>query len=226
MYRGWRIVTIVGVVIACVAAGLAQSEIRTKTLVINGRRGEATMYVIDGKAFVAVETIARIGHAEVTFQGDEIVVTFPPAPSSSSDAHSAAASSMTPDFMREAIRCLSSLKEWQTVLARAIQRGVPGDGSRLVVFHDRAAEGLRLATVAASTSSDQNALQLLSNNFAQVDNWTRKLVQERKSMSSGNYSLTPDALDNDSEYQRLANCSNAVGSILSSGRYEDSSDCH
>jgi hypothetical protein len=209
-------------IIATVA--FAQSELRKKTLVINGRSGEATVFVVDGKPFISVETLVRIGEATVATEGNEVILTFPPA-LAQSQPH-APSPEMSADFMREAIQELAIIKDWYTTLARAIERGVPGDGSRLVIFNDRATEGLRLATVAASSSSDQSGLQLLTNHFKQAESWTRKLVKERKSMSTGNYSLTPNALDNDSDYQRLANCSKALGSMLSGGRYEDTADCH
>jgi len=70
---------------------------------------------------------------------------------------------MSTDFMKASLQTLTILKDWSDSLAYAIQRGVPGDGSRLIVFHDRAADQLRLAKVVASNQSDLNALRLFIN---------------------------------------------------------------
>ena len=128
--------------------------------------------------------------------------------------------------MSAALKDVAVIKDWHTVLGQALQRGVPGDGSRLEVFHHRAAEGLHLATVEASNRSDQDALKLLTNHFNQVDRWKRKVVDARKSMGTGNYSLTPDALEKDPEYQAIATCSQFLSAMLAAGKYEENGSCH
>jgi hypothetical protein len=135
---------------------------------------------------------------------------------------------MTKDFRTLAVQDLALIKNWHTVMAHAIQRGVPGDGNQMVSFHDRAAEGLRLATVHASSSADRDALQLLTNHFNQVDRWKTKLVDARRSMSTANYSITPNALDHDPEYQKIVTCDQSLATILSTGQHQEkpSDSCH
>ncbi len=201
----------------------AQDAFHEKTLVVNGHTGTAMVYTISGKAYVDLETLARIGNGSIGFSGDKIIVTL------TADAHSSnqpAASGMSNDFMRAALQDLSVLKEWSTTLAHAIQRGVPGDGSRLVVFHDRAADGLRLAKVAASNQSDEDALRLLTNHFNTVSKWNDKLVAERKSMSTGKYSMNPNALANDETYQKITGCAKFLGTMLPSGQFHDNRVCN
>ncbi len=208
------------------ATASAQSEVRKRTIVVNGHTGEALVYRIDGRSFIELEALAQIGNGSLSFRGTEIHLTLPTAAAVPGAAATAAAESrMSTEFMAAAIRDLALIKDWHTTLAQAVQRGIPGDGSRLVVFRDRAAEGLRLATVAAANSADRNALQLLSNHFTQVDNWTRKLVQERKTMSTGKYAIS-NALDNDPEYQQIASCSEFLGKTLPGGQFEDNASCH
>jgi hypothetical protein len=204
-----------------------QSELQKRTLVINGQSGEATIYHINGQSYVDLETLARIGNGTLSFRGRDIILTLPVSDVAAAPSNAPLADSgMSAEFMRSAVQALSIIKEWHTTLAHAIQRGAPGDGSRLVVFHDRAAEGLRLATVAASSSADQDALKVLNNHFNQVDSWTRKLIKERKAMSTGNYSMTPNALDNDSEYQKIVSCGSFLGKMLIEGRYSYDGACH
>ena len=201
----------------------AQDAFHEKTLVVNGHTGTAMVYTISGKAYVDLETLARIGNGSIGFSGDKIIVTL------NADAHSShqkPATGMSNDFMRAALQDLSVLKEWSTTLAHAIQRGVPGDGSRLVVFHDRAADGLRLAKVAASNQSDEDALRLLTNQFNTVSRWNDKLVAERKSMSTGKYSMNPNALANDETYQKITGCAKFLGNMLPSGQFHDNRACN
>ena len=201
-----------------------QSDVQEYTLVLNGQSGRILVYRINGQAFVDVDALARIGNGAATIEGHQLILTLPAA--SASTSASAPAEGMTRDFMTAALKDLAQIKDWHTTIAHALQRGVPGDGSRLVVFHDRAAEGLHLATVAASNHSDRDALRLLTNHFNQVDRWKRKMVDARKSMSTANYSMTPDALEKDPEYQAIATCTQFLGSMLAGGKYEDNGSCH
>jgi hypothetical protein len=206
----------------------AQSELQTRMLVINGQSGKALVYRVDREWFIDLETLVHIANGSVTFQGDQIILTLPgPGATAVSDhAPAATTEAMTRDFMTAAVQDLSVIKNWYTIMAHAIQRGVPGDGSQLVLFHDRAAEGLRLATVHASSRPDRDALQLLTNHFNQVDHWKTKLVDGRRSMSTANYSITPDFLDTDPEYQKIVTCDQSLATILSTGQFQPSDSCH
>lgn len=207
---------------------VAQSELQSRTLVINGQSGKAMVYRVDGQWFIDLETLVHIANGSVTFHGDQIILTLPgPGVTAVNDhASGAATEAMTRGFMTEAVQDLATIKNWYTIMAHAIQRGVPGDGSQLVLFHDRAAEGLRLATVHASSRADRDALQLLTNHFNQVDHWKTKLVDARKSMSTANYSITPNSLDTDPEYQKIVTCNQSLATILSTGQFQPSDSCH
>jgi hypothetical protein len=205
----------------------AQDAYHERTLVVNGHTGTAMVYQIGGKAYVDLETLARIGNGSIGFSGDKIIVTL--SANDSGGAHPSdhvAAPGMSTDFMNAALQDLSILKEWSSALAYAIQRGVPGDGSRLVAFHDRAAHQLGLAKVAASNESDESALRLLTNHFNAVSSWSDKLVAERKSMSTGKYSMTPNALANDETYQKITGCAKFLGTMLPSGQFQDNRVCN
>jgi hypothetical protein len=206
---------------------LAQSGHKTQTLFINGHSGEAIVYTIDGKSYVDIESLVRIGNGSMSFKGDQIILSFPSGEhgSSGQDTSSSNSSAMSADFMRTSVQTLGILKDWTSTLAYAVQRGVPGDGSRLVVFHNRAAEAMRLSQVAASSDADQNALQLLRNHFTTVSGWSDKLVSERKSMDTGKYSISPDALKNDETYKKINACTQFLSTMLPSGTYHDDYSC-
>jgi len=226
LHHGRTALSFVMATLAFLPIAFGQSELQTRTLVINGRSGEALIYRINNQSFIDLETLVRIAHGSMSFQGDHITLTLPVSQVTSADPGPPHAEGMTKGFMTAALQDVGLIKDWHSTIAYAIQRAVPGDGSQLVVFHDRAAEGLRLATVAASSHSDHNALQLLTNHFNQVDRWKRKLVDARKSMSTANYSITPDALEKDPEYQNIANCDRFLGTMLAGGQYKDDPSCH
>ncbi len=204
----------------------AQSQYQQKALVINGHTGDAMVYQIDGKSYIDLESLVRIANGSLSFSGGKIVLTIPAGGEAQAHPPDQAAPGLSDNFIRAALQDVATMKEWTTTLAYAVQRGVPGDGSRLVIFHDRAADQLRLAKVAAANDSDQHALQLLTNHFNVVSAWSDKLVGERKRMDTGKYSIDPNALANDETYQKITGCSKFLNTMLPSGHFHDDRSCN
>lgn len=220
-------------ILACaplIPSGNAASQTghKNQSLEINGHSGQAVIYQIDGKSYVDLETLVRIANGSMSFNGDRIILSFPSAERGSRDHDTAppGGSALSGDFMRNGVQTLGILKDWTNTLTYAAQRGVPGDGSRLIIFHDRAAEALRLTRVAASSDADQNALQLLTNHFNTVSAWSDKLVSERRNMDTGKYSISQDALKNDDTYKKITACTRFLNSMLPSGGFQDDYSCH
>lgn len=221
------LIAVIPLIAAGIAAAQSQSSYQQRTLEVNGHTGQAMVYQIDGKSYVDLESLARIANGSLSFRSDSIVLHLPAADSASDQSHDQAApAGLTNDFMKAALQALSTLKEWTNTLATGIQRGVPGDGSRLVIFHDKAADQMRIAKVDAASESDEHALRLLTNHFNQVSNWSNKLIAERKSMDTAKYSMTPNALANDESYQKITSCSKFLGSMLPSGQVHDDRSCN
>jgi hypothetical protein len=203
---------------------------QNRTIVVNGQAGEATVVRMDGRTYVDLETLARIANGSVSFQGDRIILNFSGANASSASPD--AENNDQPDsrfsqaFMNAGIQAVATIKQWRSTLAYAVQRGVPGDGSRTFVLHDKAAESVRLASAAASNDADRNGAQLLNNHFNNVQDWTNKLIEARKSMSTANLSMSPDALKDDPLYQKIAGCSAFLGETLAAGSFQDNPSCH
>jgi hypothetical protein len=221
----------VALVLAFSNVAFAQSTQQRRTLVVNGQSGQAIVFQIDGRSYIDLETLAHIANGSISVQGDQIVLNLP-APSATAPVPTAAdnqsaESGLSNDFMNAAIHNLASVKEWYSTLGYAVQRGIPGDGSRLFVYRDKAAQSLRLATVAASTGSDRSALLMLNTHFKNVQKWNDKLVNSRKSMDTANYSLSPDALNDDPLYQKITRCAQFLGTMLPTGTFEDDgASCH
>jgi len=224
--RGWGLI----VALLLLSSGTAFSQqVRRQTLVVNGRAGEAMVYEINGRSFIELEAVARIGAGSLSFQTNQIVLSLPAASGTAAPATAGPAQAsdieFSEQFMRAAIQHLATIENWRNTLAYAVQRGLPGDGARLVVYRDKASETLRLAVVAASRESERNALQLLTRNFNNLEQWYNKLVEGRKRMDSANYSMASDALDTDPLYQKILGCSKALGTMLPSGRFTSDASC-
>jgi hypothetical protein len=166
---------------------VSQSGHKTQTLFINGHSGDAIVYTIDGKSYVDIESLVRIGNGSMSFKGDQIILSFPSAEPGSSghDTGSSNSSMLSADFMRTAVQTLAVIKDWTSTLTYAVQRGVPGDGSRLVVFHDRAAEALRLTRVAATTGADQDRASTLDQSFQYGERVERQACQRTQEYGYG-----------------------------------------
>jgi hypothetical protein len=203
----------------------AQSELQQRTLVVNGHRGTVTIYRISGQSYINLESLVQIADGSLSFQGNEIILNMSATTQEHSPRRADTAEGMSKQFMSASVQALAQVRQWYTVMAQAIERGVPGDGRRLVGFRDKAAEGVRLASIAASNESDSNAQQLLSNHFGHVDAWYQKLVGERKLLSSAHYSMNDEALAKDPDYQKITSCSKFLGAMLGSAKYEDDASC-
>jgi hypothetical protein len=238
----WTAVAILTFLLA--ASGFAQSKLEKRTLVLNGHTGEITVFMVDGQPFINARALVDIGHGNVAFNGNTIVLNFDSATSCAAPAESAAptpAPALTPapvpaapeppsnalstGFMNAAVQELAILKDWRGYMAYGITKGVPGDGSRLVLNQNKATEALQLAETAVSTDADRSAYPLLKANFDYVNNWYATLVQGRKNMTTGNYSMSEDPLKNDSQYQKIVACSNFLSTMIPSGTFSDDGSC-
>jgi len=91
---------------------------------------------------------------------------------------------------------------------------------------DKAAEGLHQAQIAASNSSDQGALQLLTTQYNNVNQWYEKMVVARQNMATGNYAMTPNAFRQDPTYQAMEACHKFLSTMIPSGTFSDDGSCH
>jgi len=198
-------------------------------LVINGQAGEAAVVQLNGKTYIDLERLARIANGSLGVQGTQIVLTLPSSPSAPTTgpaSDSGNVSGFSREFVTAAIEDMALMREWASTLANAIQNGYPVTEAWVAAFRERAAEGLRLASVAASSDADRNAHQLLSNEFEAVRSWSNKLVEARKSMGAANYAMSERALQDDPLSQKIMACAHFLAPMLASGSFQDDPSCH
>jgi small-conductance mechanosensitive channel len=124
--------------------------------------------------------------------------------------------------MRAGIEVMAVIREWRGALVNAVQNGYPVTDAFVANYRGQASTNLRLASVAASTDSDHNAFQLVSNEFDNMQKLSNKILAARKNM---NY-LAPDALKGDPLDQQILSCARSLAAMAASGQFQDDGSCH
>jgi len=215
-------------------SALAQHDHQRRILVVDGRPGQAIVAEIGGRAYVDIAGLAEITHGSLSFQADRIVLSLPrssidsppPEPPSEPASSLVHGLGLSKDFTRAGIEEIATMREWASTLAYAIQNGYHITDEWAANYREQAAHDLRLASRVASTEADRNALQLLTNEFEAVRDWSNKLVQERKSMDTAKYALSANALRDDPMSQKIVTCGHFLATMFGSGSFEDNPSCH
>ena len=117
---------------------------------------------------------------------------------------------------------MTVIREWRGALVNAVKNGYPVTDELMANYRGQATTNLRLTNVAASTDSDQSALQLLSNELDTMQRLSDKMLAARQNM---NY-VSPDALRNDPLNQQILTCARALAAMAASGQFQDDGSCH
>jgi len=194
------------------------------TLVVSGQPGQTPVLQINGRSYVDITALARLINGSLSFKGSQVTLTMPGAGDSTPPAAAASqpASAFSKDFLRAGIEEMSVIREWRSALVNAVQNGYPVTDAFVAAYRGQASTSLRLASVAASTDSDHNAFQLLSNEFDNMQKLSNKVLAARKDM---NY-ISADALKDDPLNQQVLNCARSLAAMASSGQFQDDGSCH
>jgi hypothetical protein len=218
---------------------LSQSAGEKRTLILNGQSTDVPLIRVDGHPYVGLEALADALKGSLSSAGEMVALSVPvgspdaatttskPASSSAKATQaSAPADAANPGFskgfLNAGIEQMSTMREWHTALATAIQNGIPLTAELLAPYRAQAATNLRLASVAASTPSDHNAYDLLNNEFQNMG----KLSDKYLSMRAGMTYISPDALKSDALDQQIIACGHALGAMAASGQFSDDGTCH
>ena len=218
-----------GAMLLMVAMAMAQSQPEREALSVQGYQGQASVIRYQGRVLVDVQDLAQVTNGSLSFEKNRIILTLPgpDGSSSSGDAHT---SGFSPLFMKAAIEAMASIREWGGMLMVTVQDGYPvGNtmaGNTIVAYQDRAADSVALASAAASTASDSRGLELLQNEFNNVQVWSDKFVEARRSMSAANLTVSEGALKNDEDAQKILRCGQFLAQMFAGGTFQDDAVCH
>jgi hypothetical protein len=220
---------IFGAVLLMVATAMAQSQHERETLSVQGYQGQASVIRYQGRVFVDAEALAQITTGSLSFEKNRIILTLPgpDGSSSSDDAHTAGFSR---PFVKAAIEAMASIREWGGILQVIVQNGYPVEkttaGNTIAAYQGRAADSVALASTAASTDSDYRGLELLRNEFNNVQAWSDAFVKARSSMSAVNLTMSESPLKEDQEAQKLVACGQFLAQMFAGGTFQDDAACH
>jgi hypothetical protein len=217
---------IVVVALAVPTLALAQVVRQTRTLVVNGHSGDTAIVEIEGRSYVELEALVRIANGALRFNGNQISVSLP-AGGGGSDRVSA--TSATPpanpgfskDFLRAGIEQMAVIREWRVALTNAIERGYPVTEDWVGAYRSQATQNLRLASVAASTDADRNAVRLLGSELNNMNQLNQRFLDANQSMTM----VATDALKGDPLDQKIVNCGHSLAAMASSGQFVDDGSC-
>lgn len=206
------------------ALALSQAAQQSRTLTVNGQPGQVAVVQMNGHSYVDLEALARVANGSLSFNGNQITLTLPSATSTAAADPSAsptANAGLSKGFLKAGIEAMSMVREWHSALANAIQNGFPIAADWLAGYRNQAATALRQASVATSTDSDQNAYQLLSNEFNNMKALSNQYVAARQSLDY----IAPDALATDPLNQKIVNCGHSLAAMAANGQFADDGSC-
>lgn len=198
---------------------------QTHSVVVNGNIGNLEIVQVGGKDYIDVRALVQLTQGTISFQGNQIILTLPMSQAGSQSETNSDPNALSRQFMKAGVEEITLLREWASPLANAIENGFPVTDHWVQGFRAKAADGLRLASVAATTAPDKNAFELLRNEFAKVDAWSNNLLEAHKRMDTGKYAMSPDALKNEPEAQTILACAHSLESMLTSGSFQDDGSC-
>lgn len=219
--------TIVFALFVCLPGPVAgQAKGEKKTLVVNGRSAAGAVLAINGHSYVDIDTLAQMTNASLSIRPDRIILTMPAL--NAGPTSSEAATAMSKDFAKAGIEQLAEMREWKGAIAGVIRLGLPAGtwlGPFLQDYRSRAERGLGQASVAATTASDQQALQLLKNEFTNLRDWDSQTQAAIQALNAEQM-VNPTAKQNDPLLTKISDCGNFLNVMMVSREFADDSSCH
>jgi hypothetical protein len=212
-------------------AGMAAQTQRPKlTLVIQGCTVETPIIQMQGRTLMDVQDLARITNGSLSFERDQIILTMPRCDASKTARDDTGKSRFSGTFTKAGIEAMASIREWGGMLMITVQNGYPvGNtmaGNAIMAHQGRAADGIALASSAATTDSDNRGLELLRNEFNNVEAWADTFIKARNSLSAANLTTSEAAVKNDPDIQKLVHCGQFLAQMFADGTFQDNSACH
>jgi len=230
MFRIMKRPVIVGAMLMSAVMVVAQTQAQRKTLMVQGYQGQATVIRNQGRMFVDVQDLARITKGSLSFEEDRIILRLATSDSSEPAGGPGTKSGFSPAFMRTAIEAMASIREWGGMLQVIVENGYPVGkataGNTIRAYQGRAADSVALAQAAASSDDDHRGLELLRNEFDNVQGWAESFVDARNSLSAANLSTSENPIKDDQDAQKIIRCGQFLVQMFAGGTFQDNAACH
>jgi hypothetical protein len=200
----------------------AQTTQQPGTLAIAGQTDQATLLKINGKSYVDIESLARITHGSIRFNGTQTVLTLPgSASAATAPAQPDKIPQLSGGFLSAEIEALGQIREWRASLVNAIQNNYPVTDSWVGKLRRSADGKLQLAIAAATTEPDQKGLELLRGEFTSMQQMSDQFLGMQ---AKANY-ISPDSFDNNALDQKIQSCGRALVSMAATKQFQDEVSC-
>jgi len=221
---------IAGALLMMVTAASAQTQRQGEALSIQGYPGQANATRLQGRLLVDVQDLAQITNGSLSFNKGRITLKLPRCEASEPTADDAGRAGFSRAFMKAAIEAMASIREWGGMLMITVQNGYPvGNnmaGNTIMAYQGRAADSVALAVSAASNDSDYRGVELLRNEFNNVQAWADRFAKARSSLSAANITMSESGLNDDEEAQKIIRCGQFLAQMFAGGTFQDDGTCH
>jgi len=174
---------------------------------------------------VDIESLARITHGSIRYQGSQVILTLPQTAAANVSTQTAATvktPQLSGGFLGAEIEALTAIREWRVSLVNAVQSNYPVTADWTGRMRRSTETKMQLAVAATSTDADQKALDLLKNEFANMQQMNDQFVSTHEKV---NY-ISPDSFDNNATDQKIMSCQHALVAMASTKQFEDVPSCH
>jgi hypothetical protein len=193
------------------------------TLSIAGQSDQAPIIKINGKSYVDIESLARITHGSVKFQGSQTILTLPGTASTAvAPTQPVKAPQLSGAYLSAEIEALTQIREWRAALAGAVENNRPVTEGWVGGLRRTAEAKVQLATAAATTDPDHKAVEFLGNVFTAMKQISDQFLLMH---TQANYT-PPDSFDNNALDQKVLSCQAALVAMAATKQFQDEQSCH
>jgi hypothetical protein len=210
------------VLLALPLAAASQTPQQAGTLTISGQPDQAPLVRINNKSYVDIESLARITHGSLRFQGSQTILTLSSAANAGAAAQQAKTPQLSAAFLTAEIEALTQIREWRAALSNAILNNYPVTDSWVGKLRRSAESKVQLAIAAASTAPDQQVVVLLHNEYANM----QQMSDQYLAMQSKASYIAPDSLDKNPLDQKILTCERALINMAATKLFQDEPSCH
>ena len=217
--------SVVLALLTIVVMASAQTQRQSETFSIQGYMGQAKVVRSQGRVLVDVQDLARITKGALSIEEDRIILMLAPSGASEHARDTAGKSGFSPTFMRVAIEAMASIREWGGMLRVIVENGYPVGkamaGNTIRAYQGRAADSVALASAAASTDDDHRGIELLRNEFNNLQAWAESFIDARNSLRAVDLTTSENPLKNDPDAEQIISCRQFLAQMFAGGTFHD-----
>lgn len=205
-----------------VAAQEKQSTQKDESLGVAGSSERVAVMQTNGKYYVDMESLARLMHGSISFQGNQIVLTLAQTGATVAQQGQTAKPGLSEGFLRAEIEALTAIREWRISMVNAVQNNAPVAEGWVGGLRRTAESKVQLADAAIATEPDRSAAELLQGEYNNMQQMSDQLLALHVKDSY----IPPDTFNNNALDQKILGCARALGSMAATKQYQDEASCH